>query len=116
MPSSSQPPSRLCSSSPLARWWLSWVEAVKLQGIIFSLVSRGKAAYVIVLSVSAFPPTSLPLTSFEPPVTFSWRDGELQDVTFLHVSLQIGSWGHLPQGGDEDGWQHQGQQEMLGKV
>ena len=27
------------SASSLARWWLSWAEAVKLQGIIFSLVS-----------------------------------------------------------------------------
>lgn len=87
-----------------------------MRGIIFSLVSRGKAAYVIVLSVSAFPPTSLLLTSFEPPVKFSSRDGELQDVTFLHVSLQISSWGHLPQGGDEAGWQHQGQEERMGKV
>lgn len=79
-----------------------------MQGIIFSLVSRGKAAYVIVLSVSAFPPTSLLLTSLEPPVKFSRRDGELQDLTFLHVSLQISSWGHLPQEWDEAGWQHPG--------
>lgn len=48
------------SAPHLPRWWLSWVEAVKLQGIIFSLVSRGKAAYVIVLSVSAF-------SSHQPP-------------------------------------------------
>lgn len=108
MPSSSLPPSRLCSSSSPARQWLSWVEAVKLQGIIFSLVSRGKAAYAIVLSVSAFPPTSLLLTSFEPPVKFSGRDRELQDVAFLHVSLQISSWGHFPQEGDEAGWQRPG--------
>lgn len=115
VPSSSQPPSRLCSSSSLARWWLSWVEAVELQGIIFSLVSRGKAAYVIVLSVSAFPHTSLLSTSFEPPVRFSGRNGELQDVMFLHISLQISSWGHLPPGGDEAGWQHPGTGRGVGE-
>lgn len=56
---------------------LARAEAVKLQGIIFSLVSRGKEAYAIVLSVSAFPPTSLLLTSFEPLVKRTGRAGEL---------------------------------------
>lgn len=55
----------------------SWAEAVKSQGIIFSLISRGKAAYAIVLSVSAFPPTGLLSTSFEPLVKFTKRDREL---------------------------------------
>ena len=73
---------------------------------------------MIVLSVSAFPPTSHLLTSFEPLVKFTRRDRELQDVKFLHVFLQISSWGCLPEGGDEAGSQHpyQGRKLMLGNV
>lgn len=72
-------------SAPHPHWHAGGSPGLRLSNcrvLFLAWFPEEKAAYVIVLSVSAFPPTSLLLTSFEPPVKFSRRDGELQDVTF----------------------------------
>lgn len=82
VPSSSSPHP---GSAPLPHWHAGGSPGLRLSNcrvLFLAWFPEEKAAYVIVLSVSAFPPTSLLLTSFEPPVKFSRRDGELQDVTF----------------------------------
>lgn len=88
-PSAALEPTAWPGSAPASS--LARAEAVKLQGIIFSLVSRGKEAYAIVLSVSAFPPTTLLLTSFEPLVKRTGRAGELRGVKLRHVFTRISS-------------------------